>query len=478
MRTPTKPLKRHPKICDKLIPKISVPFNNIIFTNENIFKQSLAICRSQKISVKKNSNNKMEKGFNRFLAPGAIRSIGILTGGTAVANGITVLVTPVLTRVFTPEQFGSLAVFMALVAIVGTIVTLRYEVLIVPQATDQEAKNVVFLSIFLASLLGATLMAFSFWVPNQIWDFLITGGITFSIQAVFMLGSASAIVAVVVAFLNRHQLYKEIAWLKILQSFVFAAFAIFLGVQGASGGLILAHSVGIAVVFFVCLSKIGLPSQNQIAESISTAKRCNVAPRYMLPTAIVDVVTMQLPFFLISAWFNSAEAGQFSLAWRVLGFPALLLGIAVSQVFFQRFVAAWPDHTAARLLLLKTWRAMSLIGFIPMLAIFLYGDVLFAFLFGQEWARSGQMAEVLAPMLFLMFLHSPTSSASIALGLQRKVFLLSLILLITRPCSFLIGWWLDDLLLGLYLYCATEILHILLFQRLVIRRVWSRDVGC
>lgn len=191
----------------------------------------------------------------------------------------------------------------------------------------------------------------------------------------------------------------------------------------------------------------------------------------MLPTALLDVITLQIPILLISTLYGASKAGQFSLAWRVLVLPASILGTSIGQVFFQRFSLAWPDNTAAWTLLTKTWRALAIVGFFPTVLIMIYGENLFSTLFGRNWAESGKMASILAPMLFATLLHSPTSTSSIVLGLQKPVFFISLAVMVYRPLSLWIGWKVDSIYFGLAIYSVLEIMQILYFQFLVHNKI-------
>jgi O-antigen/teichoic acid export membrane protein len=197
--------------------------------------------------------------------------------------------------------------------------------------------------------------------------------------------------------------------------------------------------------------------------------------KYVLPTAVIDVLTLQLPILMIAAMWGASSAGQFSLAWRVLILPASILGTAIGQVFFQRFSIAWPDSKLAWTLVVRTWKFLALVGILPLLIIIFFGQELFSLAFGSTWTESGKIASVLAPMMFASLLHSPTSTSYIVLGLQKPVFFLSLAVIVYRPASLWIGWKLGSLSLGLAILCIMEVLQILCFQYMVYKKVSERD---
>ncbi|WP_148713949.1 lipopolysaccharide biosynthesis protein [Chitinolyticbacter meiyuanensis] len=400
-------------------------------------------------------------------------SVAVLTLGTAVAQAISVSAMPVLSRLYAPAEFGLLAMFMAVVAVVATLVTLRYEVHIVAAKDETAARELACLSLLLAGSLGVV-VSLAGWVLPAAWQQALgLGALHTWLPWACLTGVLIAASAVTIAWLNRRQAYRLIARLRVCQSLLFCGGAILLGLSAIGHGLMFAQIAAATLVLLWVVSVLPRPGVADLRAIGTVAAQYRSAPRYMLPTALLDVVTMQLPVVLIATWYGATEAGQFSLAWRVLVLPAALIGAAVGQVFFQRFAAAWPDAKAARSLLFSAWKTLALAGVLPMLLMVLFGEALFSLVFGDAWAEAGKMAAVLAPMIFASLIHSPTSTTAIVLGVQKQVLHLAILVLIYRPLSLYVGWRLDDIYLGLLLYSVLEIGQIVFFQWLVLQKIKS-----
>lgn len=404
----------------------------------------------------------------------AVRDVAILTLGTTLAQLVTVLAMPMLSRLYTPAEFGLLAVFMGVVAVVATFVTLRYEINILIPKINQEAEQVVFLSLSLAGFVGLLVSMIAWILPYAMRDSLGVGVLKEWLTWACLIGLCVATTATAFGWLNRVQLYKKMAQLRILQSLLFSGAALFFGAWGFKDGLLVAQVSSVLLVVLLIGRYLPTPSWSYLRSIPSLAYKYRDTPKYILPTALLDAITLQLPIILIVAWYGTSEAGQFSLAWRVLILPASFVGVAIGQVFFQRFSAIWPDAQRAWALLIKTWKILALIGFLPMIVLVIFGENFFSLIFGPNWAESGKMAAVLAPMLFASLLHSPTSTTSIVLGLQRTVFFLAIAILIYRPLSLYIGWRLGNIYLGLAIYCALEIVQILIFQYAIYKKIKFR----
>ena len=419
----------------------------------------------------------LTKSRDSFLHKGSAQNIAILTLGTTFAQGATIAATVLLTRLFSPADFGAFALFLSVVAIVSTLVTLRYEVNILIPKTYNEAENLLFLSLTLAILVGCFIVISALALPYELQKFVGLGALRSWLPLACIIGIVVALTTTTCAWLNRCQRYLEIAQIKIMQSVAFAIIALIFGYYSYDSGLLVAQAISAVAVLSLAVRYLPKPSYERFRSGLTAAKPFSVSPKYMLPTAMLDVITLQIPLVLISLWYGASDAGQFSLAWRVLVLPASLIGLAVSQVFYQRFSVAWPDKSAARSLLTRTWKALALFGLLPLVVMIFAGRILFIYVFGPNWADAGMMASVLAPMLFVSLLHSPTSTTSIVLGLQKHVLLLSFIVLVYRPLSIYIGWVFNDIFLGLQIYCALEIIQMLFFQYLVLNKISSHSIS-
>ena len=173
------------------------------------------------------------------------KNVAKLLTGSVIAQAVPLLFAPVLTRIYSPEEFGVLGVYIALVTIIGVIVTGRYELAITQPKDDKDGKSLFFISIFVSLLVSLSSFAFIL-----IFDDLIIG--TFSEAdlslwlfliplSVLLLGVFQSL-----SYLNnRHKKYSNIAKSKVTQSF--SALGGNLSLSSLSvkgGGLVIGYVVG------------------------------------------------------------------------------------------------------------------------------------------------------------------------------------------------------------------------------------------
>ncbi len=413
--------------------------------------------------------------LTRFRSSSFAKDTAVLTLGTAVAQLAAIAAMPVLSRLYTPADFGLLAVFLAVSSIVATAITLRYETSILLPKEEAESVSLLLLSLALAIFFGSILGITAWLLPEEMREILGLAPLGSWLPIAALAGTATAVVAVGTAWFNRQRAYIKIAQLRITQSGVSAIGGIALGIYGYTSGLLIAQISSMLLVSAVVLVSLrAMCTQSSKRAMRNVAMKHSVAPKYLLSTSLLDVVTMQLPVLLITAWFSSEAAGQFSMAWKILGLPMALIGGAVGQVFLQRFAQVWPDAGSARRLLFKTWKMLALVGVLPTILIMLFGEQLFSWILGGAWSGAGRIAAVIAPMLLAIFVSSPTSGIFLVLGLQKFSLFFGVAFLVYRTGCLYWGVVNNSVLYGLAAWVVCELITILIYNLIALKKMRMR----
>lgn len=402
---------------------------------------------------------------NQFQQGSAARDVAVLTLGTAVAQAISISITPLLTRLYSPSDFGLLAVFLAVVSVAATFITLRYESSILVPKENTESSNIVLLCLILVVGLSIILLVVSLLLPSDLRGRLGVGGLGNYLYLAFLTAAGVAVITVMQNWLNRQKKYQQMAWLRVGQSSVLAIFAIAFGILNVKDGLLFSQIITSICLCFAALylgryaANIWVPKQIPV-----TALAHKKNPKFLLPTALLDVITLQMPILLIAMSLGADEAGQFSMAWRLLMIPAALIGGAMSQVFIQRFSSSIENPRLAKKILKQSWFFLFVIGIIPFILVLTFGETIFVLVLGLDWLVAGSFAAMLAPMAFAMFVSFPTSGAYVILGLQKYSLFFGVAVFIYRPLCIYAGIVMDDLNFGIKVWVILEILQIFIYQ--------------
>lgn len=377
------------------------------------------------------------------------KSVLMLAGGTAIAQFLSVAASPIISRLFSPDDFGLLSVYTSILSIVGVFATLRYEFAIPIAEDDETAINLLVLTITSVSIISLTSFAlFSFFSDK--FAYLINAQ---QMEPYFWLISvgilASGIYTAFRYWAFRKKDFKTITKTTINQSIAHNAIMIFWGLLvGSPIGLIIGTIVGRSAGIWI-LSKDIQKNMKVDTRLVTLEKIKNAAKRYIkFPVfsswaALLNSLGLQLPILLLSSMYGTEVTGSFGFAKKVLAMPMTFLGVAIGEVFFSEassIVRTNPKRliTLSRILNKK----LILIGIFPFTVLTLFGPAIFSFIFGEAWRDAGKYASILSIMLFTGFVTTPISNVFNILERQ----LLGLAINGFRTCLVLISFYISAIL--------------------------------
>ena len=100
------------------------------------------------------------------------RNVLTLMTGTTIAQAIPIAISPILTRIYTPEDFGMFALYMSIASIIAIVATGRYELAIMLPKKDEDAINIVALSIIISFFVSFISLLIVFIFNTQITNIL------------------------------------------------------------------------------------------------------------------------------------------------------------------------------------------------------------------------------------------------------------------------------------------------------------------
>ncbi len=359
------------------------------------------------------------------------RNVLTLMTGTTIAQAIPIAISPVLTRIYTPEDFGMFALYMSVASIISVIATGRYEMAIMLPKEDEDAVNIVALSIIISFFVSFISLAIVFFFNAQITILLgnpeISNWLYFIPITVLLTGFYQSFNY----WSNRKKQYKRLATNRVMRSGTTAVVNMSMGFGGfGSSGLILGGVLGQGVATSA-LGRMVWREDKGLLENISKLKmfammrKYKKLPMFNLPNAVIDGFRLSGISILIAKFFTTATLGQFALAWKIVQTPMSLIGSSLSQVFFQKISSANKSdlNSLVKIFIIKA----SLIALPIFLIIYFFAVDIFIFIFGENWKLAGEIASVMTPWLFLNFITSPISTLFIVLNRQDTILIFSII---------------------------------------------------
>jgi O-antigen/teichoic acid export membrane protein len=401
-----------------------------------------------------------------------------LATGTTVAQGIAFAFTFALARLYDETAFGHFTVFLSCLGILGVLATGSYDKAVVFARSPRRLTALVTLVWMIAAsvalltaLSGIVYLVMGWTPPLELTHFEHVVALPLTCL-LFAASQLSVYVCLKADHLTR------LAGLKVAQSTVAGSAQCALAGVSQKGGLVVGHIVGLfftatpaAAILRKALAQF---SRRSAMSVLASARRFNRYPKFVYPTELLDGVANQAPLLAIGSVFSLEILGAYGFAQRILAAPSALVGQAVGQIFLQHIGRREMDYPSIKRLMVRVWLAMSGLGVVPFSALFVFGAPLFEAVFGPQWRGAGEIAAACAPLLFVRFVSSPTSTIYYRLELQSWQLPLVVVALIVRIAPVFTHFLGVGIIGVIYLQTAGEVVVIGIYNWIALRRLGTR----
>ena len=286
----------------------------------------------------------IQKLFNRlvikFKSNEFLRNTSILVGGTVIAQLVSISSSPVLSRIFTTEDFGLFATFMAIVGVFSNFSSLKYELAIVVEKGNDSAKRIQLLSyliVLVFTLFFTFLVVFTPYSVFKKYNLDVGSYIYMLIPLVFFTG----IFTIQSNVLNREKKYKSLSISSIVNKVSIVFFQIVFGFFGLKLlGLVFGNLLGliivVCVIYFLEKKDFFVFNKLNYNELKQVANKHYRFPKYTMPQTLLNTLSQQAPIYMLGYYYGLEVVGAYWMAMRIIQLPSLLVGKSVGQVYYQQ----------------------------------------------------------------------------------------------------------------------------------------------
>jgi O-antigen/teichoic acid export membrane protein len=354
-----------------------------------------------------------------------------------VAQAIMVLALPVLTRLYSPNDFSLLAGYAAILSMATIVSCLRFNIAITFPEDDLTAMNLLVIalmsSVAIAILLVIPSVFFAEWCAQKLGQPGLKPYLWLLPLGVFFAAAYDALQY----WASRKKRISSIARTRMTRVVTGVGAQLGMGLYAIGPiGLLLGHmllngSGFIGLARDLWKSDRAQISDIQLSHLRTTAQTYRQFPLYSLPEALLNTAGNEIPILIIASMAVGPEAGYLMLAMRIIGIPMALIGASVSQIFLT---LAPERHLEGSLSKFTKQTMLSLlkVGGAPILIFGIVSPSLFPLIFGAEWTRSGVILAMLTPMFILQFIISPITGLPLLVGKAKIAMWLQLVLCIMR----------------------------------------------
>ncbi|MFS0555437.1 lipopolysaccharide biosynthesis protein [Brevibacillus sp. 179-C9.3 HS] len=383
---------------------------------------------------------------SRFTGNRFLKQVAIIMAGTGIAQILTVVAAPLLSRLYEPSSFGLFALYTSIVSVLAGIMTLRYELAIVLPKTNEEAGSLFILSLLIVLGMSGAVFLILWGISVTELLPLSTTDMTQWLWWIPLSVLAMGVYQTLSYWCTRRQAFMRISTSQVLRSTGVTATQITGGVLNAgASGLIGGQILGQVLISTYMGAQVWKEDKNLFKTSCNWARIKQLAksyvrfPLYNTPQNLLNAISQNIPAILLMKAYGAAVVGWYALAVRLIEMPLSLMGKSLSQVYFQRISQAYHQGVNLYVHLRKTTLILAVMGLFPAATIIVLGPAIFALVLGEEWREAGVYARWIVVWLFFGFLNSPAVATAQVYAMQRFLLGYEVLLFLTRTSALYVG---------------------------------------
>ena len=410
----------------------------------------------------------------RFGSSDFVKNVFTIFTGNVIAQAIPFLMEPVLARIYSPDDFAILAVYLAVANLFSIIATGRYELAVMLPKEDRKSANILGISILISFAISLLSLIIILLFNRYICTILQCPEVSKYLYLVPLSVLSVGWYQTFNYWNSRKKRFRNVTYAKTSQSVLYAGSATGLGYAGmVPSGLVFSQIIGQFFGLFPMLFSF-LKHDRQLVKEINRQEMKSAAVEYQdFPKinslhAFCDILKQSGEVFLLSYFYVKEKVGLHSRTLRLLFAPSSIIGSAIGQVFYQKASVCYQEGEDLQKLVKKVIGALALIAIPAFAVIALWGDDLFAWFLGEPWRQAGEYGQLLTPWLFLNFITSPVSQIPLIVHRQGTAFAFSLAGHSLYLIAIVIGGLFQNIQLGfIVLSCLQTIYYTILILWLI-----------
>lgn len=388
---------------------------------------------------------KQIKRFNSRLKTNVFwKSVAVLVSGTALAQAIGVVTTPIVSRLYDPSAFGDYAIIISTSTIILSVVTLGLNSAIMVPISDDESKE-VFMVAFITMLVLSTVILIVMITTSPFIRFFKPGmNYIFASILVYIFVVINSLRGLLNIYINRKSLNRVLFYNSLIGALATLFITIPMGMfELGSIGLLIAAIIGGVVTIIQMVYHV-----NPFTEipGILTFKNVYIKYKdfilYQYPSNFIENFAVQLPTQVFSTTFGNTNLGSYSMNEKILGIPIRLIGAPINTIYFR---TASEYHKQGKNLADFTFSLIiriMIIALLPIVITIIWGEQIFFLALGSNWGEAGKLAGFLIVQYVFVFCATCTSYCRVAIGKQKVNLVVSILRLAIIGASIFLGTYL------------------------------------
>jgi len=381
---------------------------------------------------------------DRILKSDFLKSVAVLFSGNVIANFISFISIPIISRIYSEKAFGDYAIMTSTAAIIQGIVVLGLTSAIMVPKSNLEARrifSVVFLIVlFLDTLFLGVLLIVS---PSyQLYD--ISGSYTLSLGLLYFYIVSYGLFSILTVYVNKQKMNRVLFWNALINSLAMLCFTIPLGLLDyGCFGFLIAAIVGYFLADIQMIYHADPFIKVSLKDFTTVFKNYKDFIYFQYPANLLSTFSVQLPNQLFSNYYGNVHLGAYAMCERILGVPMRLIGAPINTVYFRHSTLLYNEGKDLSAFTYKLVTRIFLVAFVPVVFFCFASERLFAFILGDSWYKVGIIVSILIVPYLFTFVSNCISYCLVVINKQRINLIIAMMQVSLIFSSIGFGYWMD-----------------------------------
>lgn len=382
--------------------------------------------------------------------------------GHLIAHFISFFTLPIVTRMYTPKDYGLFSIFMIIATIFGSASTLKFSDALVLPKREPDFRGLVLIALFSVIFVTILSCVIIFLFGGYFLDFFNANSLKEYVYMIPLVVFLGGIGEIIYNWNIRREQFSQTTVIKTFRTAISKVVTIGYGLITKANftGLLLGELMSIFTAIFLNLRLTTIHKELkyfQVRQIISKDFRRLFLefiqyPTVILPSIFIAVFSQRLLALFLTFNFTVEYLGLYSFA-SSLCVPLSMLSMALSPVVFQKF-AQTNDKVEMKKMILRIVKWAVPIGVLLFLVLALLGNVIIDILFGYEWKEAGKIIAWLSLMIVFQMLSQITHSYYKVLRRESILLKFEVICLLLGTIALIIGSFQPSPLNMIILYCV------------------------
>ncbi len=392
------------------------------------------------------------------------KNIVILLTGSGFSQLIPFIVLPILSRLYTSDDFGDLSLYVNVVSILVIIATGRFEEAILLPKKDSTSSYIMLGSIIAATIFSILILLLAIIIKYFVFSIYPADNISKWVLLVPISVFSISIYNVLSMFANRYRLYKYMSIGGFVKSAVTSIIKIGGGVKklGAIGlviGNVFGNISSALFISIICYRFKGYQLKYISLKKIRKALNIYTDfPKYNMPREIINSVSGSLPIFIFYKYFGNSVTGLYAMALALSYIPIQIFVQTIYQVYSEKIINDYNKRRAISKSIYKLIKIIALTFVVPFILIAIFAPNITVFILGDKWLESGIILQYLIPWHFVALVSKPIAFMPMLANKLKLEMIIDIILLILRIIALFIGVVLHDYYYSIVLFSITSVI--------------------